>query len=57
MGTSTAALSLADAPVTTAVTNGRPSSLEKDLDLFASVGSSSDSRKVSREHQSLTEAG
>ncbi|KAK2518592.1 Smap2 [Columba guinea] len=35
-----------DAPVTTAVTNGRPSSLEKDLDLFASVGSSSDSRKV-----------
>ncbi|NXC76591.1 SMAP2 protein, partial [Anhinga anhinga] len=35
-----------DAPVTTAVTNGRPSSLEKDLDLFASVGSNSDSRKV-----------
>ncbi|NWX06768.1 SMAP2 protein, partial [Caloenas nicobarica] len=35
-----------DAPVTTAVTNGRPSSLEKDLDLFASVGSSSDSRKA-----------
>ncbi|XP_062365263.1 stromal membrane-associated protein 2 isoform X1 [Cinclus cinclus] len=35
-----------DAPVTTAVTNGRPSSLEKDLDLFASMGSSSDSRKV-----------
>ncbi|NWI87105.1 SMAP2 protein, partial [Pitta sordida] len=35
-----------DAPVTTPVTNGRPSSLEKDLDLFASVGSSSDSRKV-----------
>ncbi|NWW74252.1 SMAP2 protein, partial [Climacteris rufus] len=35
-----------DAPVTTAVTNGRPSSLEKDLDLFGSVGSSSDSRKV-----------
>ncbi|NXE43006.1 SMAP2 protein, partial [Ptilorrhoa leucosticta] len=31
-----------DAPVTTPVTNGRPSSLEKDLDLFASV----DSRKV-----------
>ncbi|RLV64106.1 hypothetical protein DV515_00017590, partial [Chloebia gouldiae] len=36
-----------DAPVTTPVTNGRPSSLEKDLDLFASVGSSSDSRKES----------
>ncbi|NWX74799.1 SMAP2 protein, partial [Alca torda] len=35
-----------DAPVTTAVPNGRPSSLEKDLDLFASVGSNSDSRKV-----------
>ncbi|NWR48674.1 SMAP2 protein, partial [Regulus satrapa] len=35
-----------DAPVTTPVTNGRPSSLEKDLDLFASVGSSSDCRKV-----------
>ncbi|NXM28979.1 SMAP2 protein, partial [Oxyruncus cristatus] len=35
-----------DAPVTTPVTNGRPSSLEKDLDLFASVGSSSDSRRV-----------
>ncbi|KAF1541178.1 Stromal membrane-associated protein 2, partial [Eudyptula minor] len=35
-----------DAPVTTTVTNGRPSSLEKDLDLFASVGSNSDSRKV-----------
>ncbi|NXF12766.1 SMAP2 protein, partial [Smithornis capensis] len=35
-----------DVPVTTPVTNGRPSSLEKDLDLFASVGSSSDSRKV-----------
>ncbi|KFZ46629.1 Stromal membrane-associated protein 2, partial [Antrostomus carolinensis] len=35
-----------DAPVTTAVTNGRPSSLEKDLDLFASVGSNSDSRRV-----------
>ncbi|NXB69987.1 SMAP2 protein, partial [Donacobius atricapilla] len=35
-----------DAPVATPVTNGRPSSLEKDLDLFASVGSSSDSRKV-----------
>ncbi|NXG11111.1 SMAP2 protein, partial [Sakesphorus luctuosus] len=35
-----------DAPVTSPVTNGRPSSLEKDLDLFASVGSSSDSRKV-----------
>ncbi|XP_066060809.1 stromal membrane-associated protein 2 [Chamaea fasciata] len=35
-----------DAPVTTPVTNGRPCSLEKDLDLFASVGSSSDSRKV-----------
>ncbi|NXM78203.1 SMAP2 protein, partial [Serilophus lunatus] len=35
-----------DAPVTAPVTNGRPSSLEKDLDLFASVGSSSDSRKV-----------
>ncbi|XP_029818916.1 stromal membrane-associated protein 2, partial [Manacus vitellinus] len=34
-----------DAPVTTPVTNGRPSSLEKDLDLFASVGSSSDSRR------------
>ncbi|NXL89310.1 SMAP2 protein, partial [Alectura lathami] len=36
-----------DAPVTSTLTNGRPSSLEKDLDLFASVGSSSDSRKVS----------
>ncbi|NWV42831.1 SMAP2 protein, partial [Grantiella picta] len=35
-----------DAPVTTPVTNGRPCSLEKDLDLFASVGSTSDSRKV-----------
>ncbi|KAF1567611.1 Stromal membrane-associated protein 2, partial [Eudyptes moseleyi] len=35
-----------DAPVTTTITNGRPSSLEKDLDLFASVGSNSDSRKV-----------
>ncbi|NXJ88871.1 SMAP2 protein, partial [Corythaixoides concolor] len=35
-----------DAPVTTTLTNGRPSSLEKDLDLFASVGSNSDSRKV-----------
>ncbi|NXK94223.1 SMAP2 protein, partial [Formicarius rufipectus] len=35
-----------DAPVTPPVTNGRPGSLEKDLDLFASVGSSSDSRKV-----------
>ncbi|KAM8796144.1 stromal membrane-associated protein 2 [Eudromia elegans] len=35
-----------DAPVATTVPNGRPSSLEKDLDLFASVGSSSDSRKV-----------
>ncbi|NXK70000.1 SMAP2 protein, partial [Sylvietta virens] len=35
-----------DAPVTTPVTNGRPSSLEKDLDLFASLGSGSDSRKV-----------
>ncbi|NWU82092.1 SMAP2 protein, partial [Onychorhynchus coronatus] len=35
-----------DAPVTTPVTNGRPSSLEKDLDLFASVGSNSDSRRV-----------
>ncbi|KAM9255913.1 stromal membrane-associated protein 2 [Cariama cristata] len=35
-----------DAPVTTSITNGRPSSLEKDLDLFASVGSNSDSRKV-----------
>ncbi|KFR10368.1 Stromal membrane-associated protein 2, partial [Opisthocomus hoazin] len=43
-----------DAPVTTPVTNGRPSSLEKDLDLFASVGSNSDSRRVSREHQCLT---
>ncbi|XP_051494167.1 stromal membrane-associated protein 2 isoform X2 [Apus apus] len=35
-----------DAPLTTTVANGRPSSLEKDLDLFASVGSNSDSRKV-----------
>ncbi|NXD11504.1 SMAP2 protein, partial [Nothocercus nigrocapillus] len=35
-----------DAPVATTVPNGRPSSLEKDLDLFASVGSNSDSRKV-----------
>ncbi|NXE73720.1 SMAP2 protein, partial [Cochlearius cochlearius] len=35
-----------DAPVTTTITNGRPSSLEKDLDLFGSVGSNSDSRKV-----------
>ncbi|XP_061870583.1 stromal membrane-associated protein 2 isoform X2 [Colius striatus] len=40
------AFSLPDAPLATTVTNGRPSSLEKDLDLFASVGSSSDSRKV-----------
>ncbi|NXQ33531.1 SMAP2 protein, partial [Alaudala cheleensis] len=36
----------ADAPVAAPVTNGRPCSLEKDLDLFASVGCSSDSRKV-----------
>ncbi|NXF90877.1 SMAP2 protein, partial [Eubucco bourcierii] len=36
-----------DAPVMTTIANGRPSSLEKDLDLFASVGSNSDSRKVS----------
>ncbi|NWR57225.1 SMAP2 protein, partial [Bucorvus abyssinicus] len=35
-----------DAPVATTIPNGRPSSLEKDLDLFASVGSNSDSRKV-----------
>ncbi|XP_035418002.1 stromal membrane-associated protein 2 [Anser cygnoides] len=35
-----------DAPVTSTLTNGRPSSLEKDLDLFASVTSNSDSRKV-----------
>ncbi|NXR13245.1 SMAP2 protein, partial [Semnornis frantzii] len=35
-----------DAPVMTTIANGRPSSLEKDLDLFASVGSNSDSRKV-----------
>nr|XP_009481010.1 PREDICTED: stromal membrane-associated protein 2 isoform X1 [Pelecanus crispus] len=35
-----------DAPVTTTIANGRPSSLEKDLDLFASVGSNSDARKV-----------
>ncbi|NWX58200.1 SMAP2 protein, partial [Promerops cafer] len=35
-----------DAPVPAPVPNGRPSSLEKDLDLFASVGSGSDSRKV-----------
>ncbi|KAM9175727.1 stromal membrane-associated protein 2 [Mergus octosetaceus] len=35
-----------DAPVTSTLTNGRPSSLEKDLDLFASVASNSDSRKV-----------
>ncbi|NWV22701.1 SMAP2 protein, partial [Origma solitaria] len=35
-----------DAPVTAPVTNGRPCSLEKDLDLFASVASGSDSRKV-----------
>ncbi|NXX21364.1 SMAP2 protein, partial [Podargus strigoides] len=35
-----------DAPVAAPVTNGRPSSLEKDLDLFASVGSNSDCRKV-----------
>ncbi|NXA50189.1 SMAP2 protein, partial [Nothocercus julius] len=35
-----------DAPVASTVPNGRPSSLEKDLDLFASVGSNSDSRKV-----------
>lgn len=40
--------------MTSTVANGRPSSLEKDLDLFASVGSNSDSRKVSREHQCLT---
>ncbi|OXB66375.1 hypothetical protein ASZ78_011909 [Callipepla squamata] len=36
-----------DAPVPSALTNGRPSSLEKDLDLFASVGLNCDSRKVS----------
>ncbi|NXI49198.1 SMAP2 protein, partial [Chloroceryle aenea] len=35
-----------DAPVTTTVPNGRTSSLEKDLDLFAPVGSNSDSRMV-----------
>ncbi|NXI76360.1 SMAP2 protein, partial [Rhipidura dahli] len=35
-----------DAPVAAPVPNGRPSSLEKDLDLFGSVGSASDSRKV-----------
>ncbi|NXL41753.1 SMAP2 protein, partial [Podilymbus podiceps] len=35
-----------DAPVTATLTNGRPSSLEKDLDLFASVGSNADSRRV-----------
>ncbi|NXM42959.1 SMAP2 protein, partial [Gymnorhina tibicen] len=35
-----------DAPVPAPVANGRPSSLEKDLDLFASVGCAPDSRKV-----------
>ncbi|NWU68116.1 SMAP2 protein, partial [Pterocles burchelli] len=46
-----------DAPVTTTVTNGRPSSLEKDLDLFASVGSSSDSRKVTGSMPTAGSAG
>ncbi|XP_063275007.1 stromal membrane-associated protein 2 [Prinia subflava] len=35
-----------DAPVTTPVPNGRPSSLERDLDLFGSLGATSDSRRV-----------
>ncbi|NXH12475.1 SMAP2 protein, partial [Bucco capensis] len=46
-----------DAPVTTSVPNGRPSSLEKDLDLFASVGSSSDSRKVTGSMPTAGSAG
>ncbi|NXX78082.1 SMAP2 protein, partial [Urocolius indicus] len=46
-----------DAPLTTTVTNGRPSSLEKDLDLFASVGSSSDSRKVTGSMPTSASAG
>lgn len=50
-------LSPPDAPVPTPVTNGRPSSLEKDLDLFASVASGSDSRKVSWECWCLEKAG
>ncbi|NXV79394.1 SMAP2 protein, partial [Atlantisia rogersi] len=46
-----------DAPMTTTITNGRPSSLEKDLDLFASVGSSSDSRKVTGSMPTAGSAG
>ncbi|KYO48027.1 stromal membrane-associated protein 2 [Alligator mississippiensis] len=48
-----------DAPVTSTVPNGRPSSLEKDLDLFASVGSNSvsDSRKVVGSMPSAGSAG
>ncbi|NWI14186.1 SMAP2 protein, partial [Crypturellus soui] len=46
-----------DAPVATTVPNGRPSSLEKDLDLFASVGSSSDSRKVTGSMPTAGSAG
>ncbi|NXJ05153.1 SMAP2 protein, partial [Odontophorus gujanensis] len=45
-----------DAPVPSTLTNGRPSSLEKDLDLFASVGLNCDSRKVSRERQHSVQA-
>ncbi|NWI68687.1 SMAP2 protein, partial [Todus mexicanus] len=46
-----------DAPVTSTVTNGRPNSLEKDLDLFASVGSNSDSRKVTGSMPTAGSAG
>ncbi|XP_068015390.1 stromal membrane-associated protein 2 [Melanerpes formicivorus] len=46
-----------DAPVMTTMTNGRPSSLEKDLDLFASVGSNSDSRKVTGSMPTAGSAG
>ncbi|NWJ08395.1 SMAP2 protein, partial [Crypturellus undulatus] len=46
-----------DAPVATTVPNGRPSSLEKDLDLFASVGSSSDSRKITGSMPTAGSAG
>ncbi|XP_071623763.1 stromal membrane-associated protein 2 isoform X2 [Heliangelus exortis] len=46
-----------DAPLTTPMTNGRPSSLEKDLDLFASVGSNSDCRKVTGSMPTAGSAG
>ncbi|NXG43030.1 SMAP2 protein, partial [Psilopogon haemacephalus] len=46
-----------DAPVLTTIANGRPSSLEKDLDLFASVGSNCDSRKVTGSMPTAGSAG